>query len=287
MGNKAIKNVIKNRPIAILLFLPAICTLILIATWSVGMKEIEVPYLTAKSIMVVNCENGKTLYEKDASTPRPPASITKLMTLLLVFEDLENGKIGWDDTFLVTPEQADTKGSKYGIKPGEELTVRQLVAGVSMASGCDCVQCLVSMCAEDEESFVRRMNKKADELDMQGTHFSNATGIDAIDQYMTAQDVARLSETLIETYPEILDFTSAPELDIDGRIFKNINVLVGEDERVLGLKTGTTAMSGYSLVTYAEKNGRHSLIVLLDSNNDWTRYAETQTILDAVYGANP
>lgn len=216
--------------------------------------------------------------------PRSPASLTKLMTLFLVLDDLESGALDWEDTFTVTAEQAHTQGSKYGMRPGEVFTVRQLVAGTVLSSGCDCVQCLVLMCAQDEAAFVVRMNEKAKELGMKGSNFANATGIDASGHYMTAHDIAVLSRALVRAHPELLDFTSVPELTVEGREFKNMHRLVGRDSRVKGLKTGTTLIGGYNLVTLAQEGDREYVIVLLDSNNDNSRFSEAKTVVDVLFG---
>ena len=253
-----------------------------LAVWS-GQPRLKLPYLTARSAAVMDCDTGKFLYRKEAKQQNTPASLTKLMTLLLVLDDIDAGELNWEDTFQVTAEEAETTGSKYGITPGETLTVRQLVAGTVMASGCDCVQCLVKLCAGDEAAFVRRMNEKAQELGLKNSHFANATGLDNRDHYMSAEDLARLSRTLIEEHPEILEFTSAPELEVEGKTFQSSHRLVGRDPRVLGLKTGTSQIAGCNLVTCAEEDGKRYLIVLLGSGDDHTRYSETGTILNALF----
>lgn len=261
----------------------AVCAALILAgaiVWLRRPQTIELPYLTARNAAVMDVDTGRFLSEKDADAPRSPASLTKLMTLLLVLDDIESGVLGWEDTFTVTPAEAHTLGSKYGMRPGEVFTVRQLVAGAVMVSGCDCIQSLVKLCAPDEAAFVERMNQKAAQLGMGGSHFANATGIDASGHYMTARDVARLARALVREHPEILEFTAAPSLEIGGRAFQNIHRLVGRDSRVKGLKTGTTTIGGFSVCTYAEMDGRRYLVVLMDSNSDSTRFAETLTVLD-------
>lgn len=246
--------------------------------------QIELPYLTARQVAVLDADTGRFVCEMDADVPHSPASLTKLMTVLLVLDDIEAGTLDWEDTYTVTLEEANALGSKYGMRPGEVFTVRQLVAGTVMVSGCDCVQCLVKLCAGNEAAFVRRMNGKAKELGMDGSNFANATGIDAAGHYMTARDVARLARALVEDHPEILDFTSAPSLQIGERTFKNIHRLVGFDPRVKGLKTGTTRIGGFNVCTYAEEDGHRYVIVLLDSSGDNTRFSETVDIMDALFG---
>lgn len=246
-------------------------------------SQLELPYLTVRNAVVMDCETGKFLYRKDAEQQSVPASLTKLMTLLLVLDDIRAGALNWEDTYLVTDAEANTTGSKYGIDPGEEMTVRQLVAGTVMASGCDCVQCLVKMCAKDEAAFVRRMNEKAAELGLKNSHFENATGLDSREHYMSAEDLAFLARALLEEHPEILEFTAVPELEIEGKAFHNLHSLVGQDPRVLGLKTGTSQIAGCNLVTYAEEAGKRYLIVLLNCSDDYARFAETRTVPNALF----
>lgn len=119
---------------------------------------------------------------------------------------------------------------------------------------------------------------------MKGSNFANATGIDASGHYMTAHDIAVLSRALVRAHPELLDFTSVPELTVEGREFKNMHRLVGRDSRVKGLKTGTTLIGGYNLVTLAQEGDQEYVIVLLDSNNDNSRFSEAKTVVDVLFG---
>lgn len=245
---------------------------------------LELPYLTARRVVVMDVDSGRILADVDGHTPHSPASLTKMMTVFLVLDDIERGKLSWEDTCTVTPAEAFTLGSKYGMRPGQVFTVRELVAGAIMVSGCDCIQCLVKLCAPSEADFVARMNEKAAQLGMEGSHFVNPTGIDASGHYMTARDVARLARALVREHPEILDFTSVPSLELGGRTFQNIHRLVGRDPRVKGLKTGTTTIGGFSVCTYAEGDRGRYLVVLMDSNSDATRFSETVAILDLLLG---
>ena len=244
----------------------------------------EIPYLTAESAVVLDLETGRFVYAKYADIPRSPASLTKLMSLMLVLDDLSEGVLHWEDSHTTTEQEAFTAGAKYGMTPGDVFTVRQLVAGTAMVSGCDCVQCLVNLCAGDEAAFVSRMNQKAEDLGLKGSHFSNATGLDAIDHYMTAYDIAILSQELLERHPEILEFASNSQMTIEGRTFQNTNRLAGVDPRIMGLKTGTSQMGGYNLSIYADSAGKRYIIVLLGSNDDSSRYSEAVAILDALLG---
>lgn len=260
-----------------------LCSVVILG-WKVysHSRKLELPYLTAESVVVLDMETGRFVFAKNADIPRSPASLTKLMSLMLVLDDLETGSLGWDDTYIVTEQEAFTAGSKYGITPGENFTVRQLIAGAVMSSGCDCIQCLVKLCSGDETAFAVRMNREAAKLGLNGSHFANAAGIDAIDTYMTARDVASLSQELLEHHPEILEFTASSELTIGEHTFQNTNRLVGTNPSVQGLKTGTSQMGGYNLDIYAEIAGKRYIIVLLGSNDDNSRYSEAAAILDVL-----
>ncbi|WP_433443000.1 D-alanyl-D-alanine carboxypeptidase family protein [Pseudoflavonifractor sp.] len=247
-------------------------------------RHIQLPEtLTATSVLVLD-EHGGTMAELDADVPRSPSSLTKMLTLYLIFDDLESGTLHLDDTIAITPDMANTPGSKYGLRPGQVATVEQLLAGAILNSGCDCIQALVTLSAGTEADFVARMNEAAGTLGMKGSHFVNATGLDAADHYMTARDLGRLARRLVEDHPEYLDYSAQAEMEIDGLAFQNLNRLVGSDPRVLGLKTGTTRIGGNNLVTYAREGEEACYIVLLDSVSETRRFAETQDLLDLVFG---
>ena len=222
--------------------------------------------LTANSVVILDGK-GNTLAELDSDTPRSPSSLTKLLTLYLIFDDIDSGKLSLTDTAEVTVAEATTLGSKYGLTPGQEVTVEQLLAGTILNSGCDCVQVLVRLSAGGEAAFVERMNEAAAELGLKGSHFVNATGLDASGHYMTARDLATLSWKLVENHPEYLDYSSQSTLTIDGLTFTNLNKLVGADPRVLGLKTGTTSGAGYCFTGTAMRNGRRIISVVMNTTS--------------------
>lgn len=275
----------RNVTAAVLVCLCAALALTLAVTrpWQ---RRLRLPEdLTATSLLVLD-GNGGVMAQVDADTPRSPSSLTKMFTLYLIFDDLEEGKFTLEDTVTVTGEMATTNGSKYGLHPGQVVTVEQLLAGAILNSGCDCIQALVSLSAGSEEAFVERMNQEAAELGLKGSHFSNATGLDAADHYMTARDLGVLAQRLVEDHPEYLDYSSQAELEIGGLAFHNLNRLVGADPRVLGLKTGTTRIGGNNLVTYASQGEESCYIVLLDSVSETRRFAETQELLNLVFGGD-
>lgn len=245
-------------------------------------KPINLPYISAKSVAVFDLNRNQFIYEANSQDIRGAGSITKLMTIFIILDEIEKGNLKQSDTITFTPQEVFTLGSKYGGMEGETFTVEQLLAGVLLSSGCDCVQALVRMTFENEENFVEQMNQKAKELNLTRTNFENATGIDQAVHYTSAEDIILLSTALLKQYPSIIDYTSAQSLEIDGKFFKNTNQLLGTNPNIKGLKTGTTQLSGYNLVTFIEDEKNAYLIVLLDSNDDYTLYSETYSIIEAI-----
>lgn len=283
--HKARNKTMEKKPVWIAAIVAVCAALVGILLWQfLAQRQIELPYLTASNVAVLDVNTGKFVYRDESGEAHSPASVTKLMTTYLILDDIQKGQLDWEQEYVVTPEDAFTLGSKYGMEPGEVFTVRQLMAGTLLCSGCDCVHCLVALSGGDETAFVERMNDKAAELGLKGSHFSNPTGIDAAEHYMTAEDIARLARSLLKVHPEVLDFTSQPAMEIGERTFTNSNRLVGWDERVLGLKTGTTTIAGYNLVTYGKQGNDAYIIVLLGSSDGTTRFSETETILDVLFG---
>lgn len=265
----------------------AMLLLVAAIIWWRPVAELELPYLTARSVVVLDVESGKVLYDKDGDSPRTPASLTKLMSMLLVFDEIDAGKLSYEDTITVSAQESDVAGVKLGLVPGETVTVEQLIAGTILNSGCDCMHSLVRLTADDEDSFVARMNEEAKKLKLNGSNFVNCTGLDHSDHYMTALDVARLSRVLVQRHPEYLDFSKLPYMELGGKEFVNTNRLVGKDSRIYGLKTGTSAIGGNNLVTYVKEDDKAYIIVLLDSNNDASRFLETQKVIQALVGEMP
>ena len=150
----------KNSKRLLYLLVPAILCLGLIAH-ALFSPRLEIPFVTAQSVLILDADSGRTLYEDNSDFPFSPASLTKLMTALLIFEDLESGELSLSDTYTVTPEDTEVVGSKYGLRPGQTVTAEQLLAGILLSSGCDCVEAMLHLMGETTESFVARMNGKA------------------------------------------------------------------------------------------------------------------------------
>lgn len=213
--------------------------------------------------------NGVSTWEREAQTRLPPASLTKLMTALLV---LEQGDLQTPVT--ISPAAARETGARLQLKPGERYRLQDLLAATLMASANDACHALADAVAGNEREFVKLMNQRAAELGMRDTHFENACGHDAKGHLSSAHDLAILARAIIRQ-PDLLQLTSRIEQHIESvdgarRIrFENKNALVGRYRGAFGLKTGYTARAGKCLIAYAKRGDTTVLLVLLHGNDRW------------------
>ncbi|MDD5759450.1 MAG: D-alanyl-D-alanine carboxypeptidase [Desulfobulbaceae bacterium] len=213
--------------------------------------------------------NGSALWSKQSNQRLPPASLTKLMTALLVVEQDKP-----DDVVRILPSATHETGSRIGLKANERFRLHDLLAATLIASANDACHALADHLAGNEIEFVTRMNRRAQELDLHDSHFSNACGHDAAGHYASANDISRLAHTLLK-HPSLLDITSQEKLEIttlDGRrhyTLKNKNALIGRYEGAIGLKTGFTPNAGRCLVAYAQRGGNNVLLVMMHGKDRW------------------
>jgi D-alanyl-D-alanine carboxypeptidase (penicillin-binding protein 5/6) len=229
---------------------------------------------------LMEASTGQFLFLKNADEPRPPASITKVMTLLLAFEALEHGDINWDTTTIVSERAWQKEGSSMFLQVDTEVTVEELISGISIVSANDGCVALAELLAGSEEAFVQQMNQRALELGMTNTKFQNATGLPAEGHYMSARDIAVLARELITKHPRILEFESQREYTYNNIKQQNRNPLLGRFQGADGLKTGWTPESGYSLAGTAEQNGMRLISVTLNTNSDQERLVASQELLN-------
>ncbi|MBI4998000.1 MAG: D-alanyl-D-alanine carboxypeptidase [Rhodocyclales bacterium] len=219
--------------------------------------------------------DGRVLWEKDADRPLPPASLTKLMTALLVHE-----RGGLDKVATVTPAAAAETGSRLDLKAGDRLRVRDLLAAALIQSANDACHALADWLAGDEARFVKLMNRRAGELDLKQTRYTNACGHDRPGHQASARDLARLAERAMQA-PVIAQLVALPGHEIataDGaRRFSltNRNALIGRYEGATGIKSGFTARAGKCLIAAAQRDGRRVLLVMLNAGNRWWDASDT------------
>ncbi|MDR2530974.1 MAG: D-alanyl-D-alanine carboxypeptidase [Oscillospiraceae bacterium] len=222
----------------------------------------EPPYVSASTAILYDPETKTTLFEKDSNTELPIASITKIMTALIV---LERCKLNDSVTF---KKEWQVEGSSSGFTAGKTYTVRQMLYALMLASGNDTAMGLAEFTAGSQEKFVELMNAKAKSLGLEHTHFANPHGLDAKDHYSTARDMAVLTAAAMENMKFRL-IASTKEVRVGGIYFRNHNKLLWDAPGVIGVKTGYTSKAGRTLVTMAERGGKPLIAVTLNDGDDW------------------
>lgn len=237
--------------------------------------------LPVPAAVLMEFSTGKVLYEKSAHEKRPCASITKVMTLLLVFEAIDSGVLHYDDVLTASAHAAGMGGSDIWLKEGEQMTVDDLIKACVVMSANDAAVVLAEAVAGTEESFVARMNARAAELGMADTTFKNCNGLDEDGHLTSAYDVAVMSRALME-HEKIFDYTLIWIDYVRGGQTQlvNTNKLVRSYNGIKGLKTGTTSAAGSCISAAAERNGMTLIGVVLGAENTKDRFSAASSLLD-------
>lgn len=239
------------------------------------------PELVAPSAILMERDTGKILFEKDANNKRPPASVTKVMTLLLVMEAIDSGKISLDDTVTVSEYAAGMGGSQVFLSPGEQMSVNDMLKATVISSGNDSAVALAEHIAGSEPGFVGMMNEKAKELGMNDTTFKNCTGLDTDGHVTSAHDIALMSRELIK-HEKIKDYTTTWMDSIRGGEFQlaNTNKLIRSYKGITGLKTGSTSVAKFCLSATAERDGMELISVIMAAPSGKERFSDASKLLD-------
>ena len=242
----------------------------------------------AKSAILVEANTGTIIFEKNMNEKVAVASLTKMMSQLLILENIEKGTLKWDEVIKVSSNAAGYGGTQIYLQPGEEMTVRDLMKGISMASANDATVALAERIAGTEEAFVKMMMDKAKQLGLQNTNFVNPTGLDEENHYSTAYDLSIIARELMK-HEQIFEFSSLYEdylrVDTPNKFWLvNTNKLVRLYEGADGLKTGFTDDAKYCMAVTAKRNGMRLLAIVLGEDVSKVRNAETTALLD--YGFN-
>lgn len=237
--------------------------------------------LPCESAILIEVSTGRVLFDKNPDQQMPPASITKVMTLLLVMEAIDSGKLKYDDLVTCSPFASSMGGSQIWFEPGEQMTVDQLLRAVAVVSANDASVALGEHLAGSNDAFVDMMNKRAGELGMTRTVFKNATGLDDPEHMTTARDISIMSAELLR-HPDIRKYTTIwmDELRDGQTLLVNTNKLVRFYEGATGLKTGTTSQAGHCLSASAERGGMHLIAVVLGSESSDQRFSAARGLLD-------
>ena len=265
------------------IILAALCLAVSILPVSVQAAPAEV---AAKSAILMDLTTGTVLYEQNAHEKLPPASVTKVMTMLLVMEAIDQGRIGWEDTVTASDAAAAKGGSQIYLKSGETMSVTDMLKAIAVSSANDAACAMAEHIAGSEEAFVQQMNARAAELGMEDTHFVNCTGLDdgpeAAEHLMSAHDIALMSRQLLLHHPEIKKFTTVWMDTLRGGTFglSNTNKMVRFYSGATGLKTGFTAKAGYCLSASALREGMELVAVVMGAETSKDRFAACKSLLD-------
>ena len=242
--------------------------------------------LDGKSALLMDVATGTILYEKNAHEALAPASVTKVMTMLLIMEAIDSGKIGWDDMVTASESAAAKGGSQIYLKVGETMSVSDMVKSIAVSSANDCACAMAEHLAGSESAFVDMMNTRAQELGMTDTHFVNCTGLDddpeAANHKTSAHDIAVMSRELLKNHPDIKKFTTIWMDTVRNGAFglSNTNKLIRFYSGATGLKTGFTSDAGYCLSASAQREGLELIAVVMGCTTSQKRTAACKAMLD-------
>ncbi len=252
----------------------------------------EGPEIEAPCAILTEASTGRVIYEKNADESLHPASITKIMTLLIIFDAIDDGSIAPDDTVTVSEHAASMGGSQVFLEPGETQSVETMIKCIAIASANDACVAMAEYISGSEEAFVQAMNERAKAIGMNNTNFVNCCGLDADGHMTTARDVALMSRELINSYPAIHDYsciwmdtithvTRRGESDF---VLNNTNKLLKQYEWATGLKTGSTSLAKFCLSATARRNDIELISVIMASPSGKTRVSDSIALLNYGYG---
>jgi D-alanyl-D-alanine carboxypeptidase (penicillin-binding protein 5/6) len=240
----------------------------------------KAPSTGAKAFIIQDSHSGRVLAQENADMPVEPASITKMMTAHIIFNELQTGNLALDDMVTISEKAWRTPGSRMFVEVGKQVSVQDLLLGMIIQSGNDATVALAEHIAGSEETFAALMNRHAEELGLKGSHFENSTGLPAEQHYMTARDIARLAALTIEQYPEYYKWYSQKEFTFNDITQYNRNKLLWQDDSVDGIKTGHTESAGYCLAASALKDGMRLITVVLGTGSENARSDASQALLN-------
>ena len=263
----------------------ALCLVLCLLLSPLRVQAVELD-IAGKSACLMDTATGTVLYEKNSHEKLAPASVTKVMTMLLIMEAIDSGKIKWDDTVTASEAAAAKGGSQIYLKVGETMSVSDMVKSIAVSSANDCACAMAEHLAGSESAFVDMMNARAKELGMNDTNFVNCTGLDddenAKDHLTSAYDIALMSRELLKNHPDIIKFTTIWMDTVRGGEFglSNTNKMVRFYSGCTGLKTGFTSGAGYCLSASAEREGLELIAVVMGCDTSANRFAACKSMLD-------
>jgi D-alanyl-D-alanine carboxypeptidase (penicillin-binding protein 5/6) len=242
------------------------------------------PIIAASSYILMSYDGGTVLAENNADVKLAPASLTKIMSVYVVFRELSNGHLHLNDLVTISQKAWETPGSRMFVEVGNQVKVEDLLRGVIIQSGNDASVALAEHIAGDETTFADMMNQHAERLGMKNSHFEDSNGLPIENHYTTARDLAILTQALIKEFPDYYRWFSQKEFTFNNIVQHNRNQLLSRDETVDGVKTGFTDAAGYCLVASALRNNMRLISVVMGANSPNARANENQKLLN--YGFN-
>lgn len=271
---------------------------LIFSVWLTGFPERilaeEGELITAPHGVLMEASTGKIIYEKDMDTRVKPASITKIMTLLLIFDELEKGNLHMEDQVVTSAYAKSMGGSQVFLEEGEKQSVETMIKCIVIASGNDASVAMAEHIAGSESEFVKRMNERAAGLGMENTHFEDCCGLTESDNhYTSAHDVAKMSRELVTKYPKILEYSSVWMENITHVTDKgssefgltNTNKLVRSYDGCVGLKTGSTSVAKYCVSAVARRNGITLISVVMTAPDYKVRFKDAAAMLNLGFGS--
>jgi D-alanyl-D-alanine carboxypeptidase (penicillin-binding protein 5/6) len=240
----------------------------------------KAPSTGAKAFIIQDYDSGRAIASSNADEHYDPASITKLMTAYVIFNELKSGHIQLTDEVTISEKAWRTPGSRMFVEVGKQVAVEDLLQGMIVQSGNDATVALAEYLAGSEETFAALMNRTAEEMGLTGSHFVNSTGLPDENHYMTAHDIARLASAVIRDHPEYYKWYSQKQYTYNDITQYNRNKLLWQDESVDGIKTGFTDSAGYCLVTSAKRDGMRLITVVLGTGSASARIEASAALLN-------
>lgn len=263
-----------------------ICIILCFQLYPCHILASEEPELSCLSAILIDTKTNTVLYEKDADTPRPIASLTKIMTMLIAMEKLSLSEITLDDSVIISQRASEMGGTRLFLEKGEVRSVKDLLYGIAVESGNDAAVALAEYIGKDYDTFIDMMNKKAEELNLTNTHFSTPCGLSDENNYSTARDIAVLSSELIK-YEEIFDYIDVWNIQLNvgkdndiPRNLTNTNKLLSQTDYVDGIKTGYTQAAGHCVSATAQKGDMRLICVVLKGADSKSRFNDAKNLLE-------
>ncbi len=238
------------------------------------------PTIAASGFILMSHDSGKVLAENNADVKLAPASLTKIMSVYVVFREISNGHLHLDDLVTISKKAWETPGSRMFVEVGKQVKVEDLLKGVIIQSGNDASVALAEHIAGNETTFADMMNQHAERLGMKNSHFEDSNGLPIENHYTTARDLAILTQALIKEFPEYYRWFSQKEFTFNNIVQHNRNQLLSRDETVDGVKTGFTDAAGYCLVASALRNNMRLISVVMGASSPSARANENQNLLN-------